>query len=55
MGGGHLTLNIRHQHIFLLCNMNLVGDNYWSRCKDVNGLLLFEMGFFNVYGGGDTY
>ncbi len=32
--------------------MNSINGNYWSRCKSVNGVSLFEMIFFEVCGWG---
>jgi hypothetical protein len=31
--------------------MILLSDNNWSRCKDLNSLLLFKMIFFMFMGG----
>jgi len=31
--------------------MNMISDNYWSKCKGVNGISLFEVIIFMFVGG----
>jgi hypothetical protein len=40
---------------FFFFVMDLISDNFWSKCESVNGVSLFEMTVFMFVGGDIEY